>query len=279
MKGYTKDRFTGKYLLTPGLKLIGGKNKSKDLLYQKMPKHEIYIEPFLGSGAVLIGKPKANAEMAYDLNPHVINFYKVLQDNPEKFWGCLQLSMFDFSEDKFQFHKRMLGHITTPPHCQAVDFYIVTKFSMNGIVRFNKKGECNSSFCGTVKGRGIYTREWFDAVRERIKDVNFYVQDYKETLKVASNFGTEAFCFLDSPYESVRTVYLADYWKQDRFIEYAEAVDTLKCNWLMTINDTPFIRDLFKGYNIIPHELFYSCSQTNEGRGMKKELLIANYDL
>lgn len=278
-KGYTKSKYTGKLLLTPSLKLIGGKSKSRDLLYTLMPRHEVYLEPFLGSSTILMGKKPSSVELVSDINPFLINFFKVLQDKPEEFWEMYEVTLRLLNNESFFFHRTELTGPTSDV-CQALDFYMVTKLSNNGIVRFNKTGACNSSYCKQITGRGFYTREWFDAVRDRIKNVTFQCQDYKEALKQVRGHSGNTLVMLDSPYHAVKTIYNGDYWKEDRFLEYASAIKDLTCNWLMTINDTPFVRELFKGYNIREHELFYSCSNTGtDGRGMKKELIVANYPI
>jgi hypothetical protein len=47
----------GKYL-KPVIKTIGGKQKTRDRLYPYFPSEcHTYLEPFIGSGAVLVGNP------------------------------------------------------------------------------------------------------------------------------------------------------------------------------------------------------------------------------
>ncbi|WP_370635630.1 DNA adenine methylase [Lysinibacillus sp. CD3-6] len=49
-----------------------------------MPKHEVYLEPFFGSGAVLFNKPAARIETINDLDGNIVNLFKVIRDQPEK---------------------------------------------------------------------------------------------------------------------------------------------------------------------------------------------------
>jgi len=55
----------------------GSKNASG--VYQRiisiMPKHDIYLEPFLGSGAILKNKDAARLQIGYDLDRSVINIF------------------------------------------------------------------------------------------------------------------------------------------------------------------------------------------------------------
>lgn len=45
-----------------------------------MPKHELYIEPFFGSGAVFFHKPPVSCEILIDKNDEVVNLFEVLRD-------------------------------------------------------------------------------------------------------------------------------------------------------------------------------------------------------
>lgn len=183
---YQTCRFTGRKMTRSPLKLIGGKTKVRDYLYSLFPPHKVYIEPFLGSGTVLIGKPKAEIEIVSDINPYVINFFKELQSsNNAVLISDLRIAMGWLECDPKQTFARWKKNVTDSmmsDRDRAFFFYLITKTAMNGIWRLNKKGECNSSYCGTAKGRGILTEEWLEAVSERIKDVQFVHNDYYQSL-------------------------------------------------------------------------------------------------
>lgn len=49
-----------------------------------MPPHRSYLEPFFGSGAVLFNKPPSAIETVNDVDGDVVNFFKVLREQPEK---------------------------------------------------------------------------------------------------------------------------------------------------------------------------------------------------
>ena len=78
----------GKVLNSP-IRWAGSKKKILvEMLNAFKPNRENYIECFLGSGVVLINVLKKNNTLNYknfyvnDINPHIINFYKLLQNNP-----------------------------------------------------------------------------------------------------------------------------------------------------------------------------------------------------
>ena len=49
-----------------------------------MPPHRSYVEPFFGSGAVLFNKPPSAIETVNDIDGDIVNFFKVLREQPEK---------------------------------------------------------------------------------------------------------------------------------------------------------------------------------------------------
>jgi len=70
-----------KHQLTKPLKWHGGKHFLADWIISLMPKkHDLYLEPFVGSGAVLFRKsPVGVAEVINDLNADISNFFRVLR--------------------------------------------------------------------------------------------------------------------------------------------------------------------------------------------------------
>jgi DNA adenine methylase len=268
-------------LRTP-LKLIGAKTKIRDLLYEFFPKnYKSYVEPFMGSGSVFMGSPFPELEYVGDLNSYAINFFKVLQDDymSDEFWEYYQFNLRVVNEKGKEHFIHMRSEVTVAG-CgmirRAVYFYMISKLCMNGIFRLNKSGSCNSSYCGQTHGRGFMDRAWFDAVRERIYTVRFREIDYRQL-----PYNYNSFVFLDPPYSRCKTTYNGIGWADKDFVdfrEYVASVNACGARFMVTLNDNEFIRDLFKDYNMVLHDVNYSCSQTNAGRGKKPELIITNYD-
>ena len=48
------------------------------------PEHHSYLEPFLGSGAVLFNKPRSHIETVNDMDGDVINLFEWIRKDPEK---------------------------------------------------------------------------------------------------------------------------------------------------------------------------------------------------
>ena len=63
------------------LKYPGAKNRLAGWICGYIPKHDVYVEPYAGSLAVLLNKRRCHIETANDLDGEVVNFFRVLRDD------------------------------------------------------------------------------------------------------------------------------------------------------------------------------------------------------
>jgi DNA adenine methylase len=68
----------------PPFAYFGGKQMLASRIVGLMPTHETYVEPFAGSLAVLLAKPRSNAETVNDLDGDLVNFWTVLRDRGDE---------------------------------------------------------------------------------------------------------------------------------------------------------------------------------------------------
>lgn len=66
----------------PVLKYPGAKWSLADWIVGHLPAHEVYLEPFFGSGAVFFTKAPSRMETINDLDGRLVNFFRVLRDEP-----------------------------------------------------------------------------------------------------------------------------------------------------------------------------------------------------
>lgn len=276
---YDTCEITKHKLLRPSLKLIGAKTRNRWRFYQYFPEYSRYCEPFMGTGGVLIGRPKVKYEQLNDLCAEAINYYHVLKYRKHEFWYemCrLQPLVMKYKSKFFEEMKKLIV-LEQDEVKQAALFYWITKLAFNGIWRKNEAGEVNSSYCQTVNGRGIFTVDWLDKVCERVKDVRFYERESIDTFESVADWDKDSFLFIDPPYFSVATTYNGKKYTRGDFETMYGYLVRAKYKWMLTINDKPFVRDLFQEFDIIDHDIVYSCSQTPAGRGKRPELIIRNY--
>ena len=68
--------------MKPPFAYFGGKTRLADQIAAAFPPHEHYVEPYGGSLAVLLAKPRSRMETVNDLDGDLMTFWRVLRDQP-----------------------------------------------------------------------------------------------------------------------------------------------------------------------------------------------------
>jgi DNA adenine methylase len=68
----------------PPFSYYGGKVGLSRRIVGLLPPHRVYIEPYLGCGAVLLAKPRTRHEIVNDLDGALVAFWRCLRDRPEE---------------------------------------------------------------------------------------------------------------------------------------------------------------------------------------------------
>lgn len=69
--------------MKPPFAYYGGKTTLAERIVDNLPPHGHYVEPFAGSLAVLLAKPRSEMETVNDLDGDLVTFWRVLRDRPE----------------------------------------------------------------------------------------------------------------------------------------------------------------------------------------------------
>jgi DNA adenine methylase len=69
----------------PPVGYFGSKSRVASRIAAVLPAHEHYVEPFCGSLAVLLAKPRSRMETVNDLDGDVVAFWRCLRDRPAEF--------------------------------------------------------------------------------------------------------------------------------------------------------------------------------------------------
>jgi len=63
---------------------VGGKTRLADWIIDQLPAHTVYAEPFGGSAAVLLNKPRSDIEVFNDLDGDIVQFFEVARTRPDE---------------------------------------------------------------------------------------------------------------------------------------------------------------------------------------------------
>ena len=78
--------------LAAPFRYFGGKTRQAERIASLLPPHEHYVEPFAGSLAVLLAKPRSRMETVNDLDQDLMTFWRVLRDDPDGLAAVMALT-------------------------------------------------------------------------------------------------------------------------------------------------------------------------------------------
>jgi DNA adenine methylase len=155
------------------------------------PPHRCYVEPFAGGLSILLNKTPAD-DYVGDLNPDLINFWRVLRDGSCKFPRLLD--MLEYSEKTFEW----AASPAETPFEQAARFLVRNRFSRGGLgkdfawsdrLRGGQPGDANA--WDTI-------REELPAIIERLQGVGIQEKDALQLIHESPKPDTLIYC--DPPY-------------------------------------------------------------------------------
>jgi DNA adenine methylase len=154
------------------------------------------VEPFCGGLAVSLGISPTKA-LLNDINPHVINFYRWLQQGLEPTLPLYNRKrMYATYRNRFN---RLISQNTIASKEAAVLFYYLNRTGFNGLCRFNRNGLFNVPFGS--HGRINYLSE-FGPYQELFSNWMFTNMDFE-----ALPLGKGDFIYADPPYDVEFTQY------------------------------------------------------------------------
>lgn len=245
---------------------IGGKFRLSKRLVALFPNnYESYIEPFIGGGSVFYRSKKVGKEVINDLDTDIYLIHKGLRDEDginERFRR--ELTKEEFIDIRNKTDTVSLLEKYKHSFMAKGEFY---QDRMKNIGKVDKNGRpCYRKKCTTD----------FSVYKPRLEGVIIKNEDYKDIIKEYDD--ENAFFYLDPPYENSKKSTGGAYIE----IDYNELVDILKQlkgKFILSINDSKNIRELFKDFKIQELETKYvGLNQSKGGATIKTvELVIMNF--
>jgi len=253
---------------------MGGKRLLAKTIVALLPPHRLYCEPFCGSATVLLEKPPSHLEILNDLNREMTNLFRVVKHHLEEFLKEIRWLL--RSREEFDRLQQTPPELLTDVH-RAARYYYLIKAAYSG-----KVPEAKSHFTGKQGGAShpmsIYQVEpglW--AVHYRLRQVTIECLPYADCLRRYD--GPDAVFYLDPPYWGHEGDYGPGIFRREDFHRLGELLGELQGKFLLSLNDTPEVRDLFGSYHLLEVSTTYHAG-TRHGRAKPaQELLIANYEL
>lgn len=278
-------------ILVPPIKSQGIKTKLVPWIMEIVPNVSgVWIEPFLGTGVVAFNSGFEKA-ILNDINPHIINFYKGIQDESvtishmkeylEKEGRMLSIAENNGYEHYLNVRKRFNNDGYSP-----YDFIFLSRSGFNGMMRFGKKGNWNIPFC---KKPYRFSKAYITKILNQMKSVSniiskndnwvFYNKPFSEIIQCASE---NDIIYCDPPYFGRHTDYYNKWTIKDEELLY-DLLSNTKAKFILSSwhhnqwRKNEMIDKFWSKYNIRTKDYFYHNGAKINNRNSVVEALIYNF--
>ncbi len=250
------------------LSYLGGKSKLAKIIIKGIPHHDKYVEVFAGAAWVLFKKPRSKVEVINDINSELVTMYRVLQNHLEEFVRCSEYLL--TARDEYNALRDANPHTLTDIQ-RAVRLYFLVKNT------FGSKLDFGSFIVPTTRKprpNPVQIQEQLKSVRERLYGVTIENRPYEQVIKAQDNPNT--FFYVDPPYYGCENEYGKGIFARSDFQLLRDVLAGCKGKFMMSINNVPYIRELYKDFYIREVSTMYSIAKDESNK--VTELLITNYD-
>lgn len=269
---------------SPFLKWVGGKGKLRHALSALLPSGVDlmrHVEPFTGGGALFFSRAPERALLC-DINADLVRTYTAVRDHvPELVQHLTKLKKAHDKEAYYAVRERYNARTQRSDIERAAMFIYLNKTCFNGLYRVNRRGEFNVPM-GSYVNPGILDIVGLYAASARLKNADIRCAPF-ETLLTEGRPGD--FVYLDPPYEPVsRTANFTSYAQegfsqvdQTRLRDVFRELDRRGTKLMLSNSDVPFIRELYRGYQIDTVMAPRAVSCDGKSRVPVREVVIRNY--
>lgn len=255
--------------LRPLTGYIGGKWNLRKVICPRVDAmdHTCYVEPFMGMANVFLGLEKRRrVEVLNDTNDDVVNLVRLVQRH-----GALladEVASMLTSRTRYA----DLFHVKTNDMTdiqRAARFLFLRRLTYSGKepyeYGFSHSSKTLKAFDADETGRRIL------ALRERLNRVVIEHLDFADCVRRYD--GEKTLFYLDPPYWGRTGLYPSGTFRQSDFDRLAETLKAVKGSWIMSINDTPEVRELFSWASIKSVDTVYAAA-VGKGSQPARELIV-----
>ena len=176
------------------LKWVGNKQRYACQIANLMPQYNTYIEPFLGSGAIL-GTLGPTSGIAGDILEPLVRIWQLIQADPQALLDHYARIWQNYLEDRESVYSQVLASYNAAPN--PYDLLFLCRACYGGVVRFTKDGRMSTPVGAHRAISPVSLKERIYVWRHRISNTAFMHADFEETMARASQ-GDLVYC--DPPY-------------------------------------------------------------------------------
>lgn len=261
------------------LRYPGGKSKALKYILPIIPKFDEYREPFLGGGSVFVSLKQKYPNKKYwinDLHHNLYKFWESCKNNPIALVNLIERWHKSFKDGNL-LHRYLVQNIDKFDDIEkGAAFFVLNRITFSGTSESG--GYSSHAFKGRFTVSSIERVKYLSNILDNVLITN---EDYSKLLKTE---GKNVFIFLDPPYYSASKSALygknGKLHKQFDHERFAEEMKQCTHKWLITYDDSEYIRNLFSFANIQKWNIIYGMKNVSEKtENIGNELFISNYQL
>jgi DNA adenine methylase len=279
-------------IIIPPIKSQGIKTKLVPWIIEIAPKVTgRWIEPFLGTGVVVFNSGYKQALLS-DTNPHIINFYKGIQQNQitpgliRKYLEDEGRELSIAGDNGYDHFRKVRDRFNA--EFSPFDFLFLSRAGFNGMMRFGKKGNWNIPFC---KKPDRFAAAYVTKISNQVAKVSQVIQPEPDWIFLNKPFTeiiplatADDFIYCDPPYFGRYVDYYNGWTEQDEETLFKLLSQTSAKFILSTWHHNDYrinemIPKFWDKFNIVTRDHFYHSGGKIENRRQIVEALVCNFDI
>ncbi|WP_298283143.1 DNA adenine methylase [Acidocella sp.] len=246
--------------VAPVAPYLGGKHRLAARVIQRLSqiRHECYVEPFVGMGGIFLRRPfRAKVEVVNDISKDVATLFRILQRHYVPFMEMIRWQL----TTRADFERLIATNPDTLTDLErAARFLYLQRTSFGGKVTGR-----NFGVSATSPARFDITKlgSILEDVHERLAGVTIECLPYNRLIEVYDR--PETLFYLDPPYWGCETDYGEGVFSAEDFERLAQQLARIKGRFLVSLNDTPEVREIFAAFRFDQVEVNYSLNGRQQG--------------
>lgn len=257
----------------PAAPWIGGKRLLAKRICEIIHKtpHSAYCEPFVGMGGIFLRRRfRPKAESINDVNKELITLFRILQRHYTEFTEMIRWRLASRAE---------FDRLVAQPPDTLTDLERSARFLYLQKLAFG--GKVSGRNFGVDPGRSARFDTSkivpdLEALHDRLTGVVIECLPYERFITRYDRAGT--LFYLDPPYWGCEDDYGRHIFSPDDFNALAAQLASIKGRFVISINDTPEIRDIFGGFALVEVSTTYSVGKSN-GKAAAELLISSDKDM
>lgn len=252
------------------LKYPGAKNRIAPWICEYIPKHEVYLEPYFGSGAVFFNKTPARIETLNDRDGNVVNYFRIVREQQRELAAALAQT--PYSRDEY--------YLACEFNPDDSDIEKARKFAVRCWMGFGCSNLYRNGFRTSQQKNSPHTTKEWRSLPERLEEASERLKNAQienlMAIELIKRYDTEdVFMYVDPPYlHGTRKNYLYLYEMENK--EHEELLKLLAGHpgkVLLSGYDNDMYNSMLPGWNKVQ-------KRTQAEAGIPRiETLWMNYEI